>query len=60
VLDTEDRLLLMRYDWPDKSIWAPSGGGIEPGETAEQAIVRELARGDGSDGCPALAIRPDT
>jgi double-stranded uracil-DNA glycosylase len=47
VLDTDDRVLLTRYDWPDKSIWAPPGCGIEPGETAEQAIVRELAEETG-------------
>jgi TDG/mug DNA glycosylase family protein len=43
VVDRADRLLLVRFDWPDKTVWAPPGGGIEPGETPEQAIVRELA-----------------
>jgi G:T/U-mismatch repair DNA glycosylase/ADP-ribose pyrophosphatase YjhB (NUDIX family) len=43
VLDPADRVLLVRFEWPDKTVWAPPGGGIEPGETPEQAIVRELA-----------------
>jgi G:T/U-mismatch repair DNA glycosylase/8-oxo-dGTP pyrophosphatase MutT (NUDIX family) len=43
VVDPADRVLLVRFDWPDKTVWAPPGGGIEPGETPEQAIVRELA-----------------
>jgi ADP-ribose pyrophosphatase YjhB (NUDIX family) len=47
VLDTADRVLLTRYDWPHKSVWAPPGGGIEAGETAEQAIRRELAEETG-------------
>src|SRR3954463_11489885 len=43
VVDPAERLLLVRFDWPDKSVWALPGGGIEPGESPEQAIVRELA-----------------
>jgi G:T/U-mismatch repair DNA glycosylase/ADP-ribose pyrophosphatase YjhB (NUDIX family) len=42
VLDPAERILLVRFDWPGRTVWAPPGGGIEPGETAEQAIVREL------------------
>ena len=43
VLDPADRVLLVRFEWPDKTVWAPPGGGIDPGETPEEAIVRELA-----------------
>jgi G:T/U-mismatch repair DNA glycosylase/ADP-ribose pyrophosphatase YjhB (NUDIX family) len=43
VLDPADRVLLVRFEWPAKTVWAPPGGGIEPGETPEEAIVRELA-----------------
>ena len=43
VLDPADRVLLVRFDWPDKSVWAQPGGGIEPGETPEHALERELA-----------------
>jgi TDG/mug DNA glycosylase family protein len=42
VLDQADRILLVRFDWPDKSVWGPPGGGIEEGESAEAAIAREL------------------
>ena len=43
VLDPADRILLVRFDWPDKSVWAPPGGGLENGETHAEAIRRELA-----------------
>jgi G:T/U-mismatch repair DNA glycosylase/8-oxo-dGTP pyrophosphatase MutT (NUDIX family) len=44
VVDADDRVLLVRYRRPvgDTSWWGTPGGGIEPGETHEQAIVREL------------------
>ena len=47
VIDTDDRLLLTRFDFPSKSVWASPGGGIEPGESVEQAIARELAEETG-------------
>jgi G:T/U-mismatch repair DNA glycosylase/ADP-ribose pyrophosphatase YjhB (NUDIX family) len=47
VLDPADRLLLVRFQWPDKTVWASPGGGLEPGETHEQAISRELAEESG-------------
>jgi TDG/mug DNA glycosylase family protein len=43
IVDPDDRVLLIRFEWPDKTVWAPPGGGIEPGETPEHALVRELA-----------------
>jgi 8-oxo-dGTP pyrophosphatase MutT (NUDIX family) len=43
VLDPRDRVLLVRFDWPDKTVWACPGGGVEAGETDERAIARELA-----------------
>lgn len=43
VLDEADRVLLVRFDWPDKSVWAPPGGGLEQDETPVNAIRRELA-----------------
>jgi 8-oxo-dGTP pyrophosphatase MutT (NUDIX family) len=42
VLDPHDRILLVRFEFPARTIWATPGGGIEPGETPEHAIVREL------------------
>ena len=42
VLDPDDRVLLTRYDFGDRSVWAGPGGGIEDGESAEDAMRREL------------------
>jgi ADP-ribose pyrophosphatase YjhB (NUDIX family) len=42
VLDPDDRILLVRFEFPTRSVWATPGGGIEPGESPENAIRREL------------------
>jgi ADP-ribose pyrophosphatase YjhB (NUDIX family) len=42
LLDPADRILLVRFEFPTRSLWATPGGGLEPGETHEHAIVREL------------------
>ena len=44
VIDRDDRVLLVRFWGPgrDRSWWGSPGGGIEPGESHEQALVREL------------------
>jgi 8-oxo-dGTP diphosphatase len=42
VIDPDDRILLVRFEFPARTIWATPGGGIEPGESAEEAIMREL------------------
>lgn len=51
VIDGAGQILLLRYqhkrqislDDPDlRSYWVPPGGAVDPGETAEQAAVREL------------------
>jgi ADP-ribose pyrophosphatase YjhB (NUDIX family) len=43
VRDHDDRVLLVRFDFGDRVVWATPGGGIEDGETNEHAIRRELA-----------------
>ena len=43
VLDPDDRILLVRFEFPHGTFWATPGGGIEPGETPEEAVRRELA-----------------
>jgi 8-oxo-dGTP pyrophosphatase MutT (NUDIX family) len=43
VLDPDDRILLVRFLFPTgKTFWATPGGGIEAGESSEEAIRREL------------------
>jgi double-stranded uracil-DNA glycosylase len=42
VVDDAGRTLLTRFDFRHGSIWTPPGGGVEAGETDDQAIRREL------------------
>jgi G:T/U-mismatch repair DNA glycosylase/ADP-ribose pyrophosphatase YjhB (NUDIX family) len=43
VLDPADRVLLARFVFPSgEELWATPGGGIEPGESDEDALRREL------------------
>ena len=42
VLDPDARILLVHFRLPRGSWWATPGGGIDEGETPEQAIAREL------------------
>jgi G:T/U-mismatch repair DNA glycosylase/8-oxo-dGTP pyrophosphatase MutT (NUDIX family) len=44
VIDEDDRILLVQYRRPvgDETWWATPGGGVDPGETDEQALAREL------------------
>jgi ADP-ribose pyrophosphatase YjhB (NUDIX family) len=42
IVDPDRRVLLVRFEFPDRHVWATPGGGMEPGETAEAALRREL------------------
>ena len=43
MLDTSDAVLLVRFDFGDRVVWATPGGGIEGTESDEHALRRELA-----------------
>ena len=43
VLDPDGSILLVRFDFSGRIVWACPGGGIEPGESDEDALRRELA-----------------
>ncbi len=42
LLDTERRVLLVRFEFPTATRWALPGGGLEPGESHVDALRREL------------------
>ncbi len=43
IVDTDDRVLLVRFEFPDATVWALPGGGVEPDEEPLDALQRELA-----------------
>lgn len=43
IIDPDDRILLVHFEFPERTAWACPGGGIEPDETDEAALRRELA-----------------
>jgi ADP-ribose pyrophosphatase YjhB (NUDIX family) len=50
VLDPQDRILLVRFEFPGWVGWATPGGGVDTGESDEAAVRRELAEEAGLEG----------
>lgn len=42
VLDPDDRIMLVRFEFPTITVWATPGGGQEEGEDDEATLRREL------------------
>lgn len=42
ILDPDDHVLLVRFEFPTASVWALPGGGLDEGETVEVGLRREL------------------
>ena len=42
VLDEENRILMVKHEHPERTVWMVPGGGIEEGENSAQAAVREV------------------
>ena len=42
VIDADERVLLVRFEFPTATRWALPGGGLEPGESHVEALHREL------------------
>ncbi len=49
IRDPTGRILLVRFEFPERSIWGCPGGGVEAGETHEDALRRELREEVGFD-----------
>jgi ADP-ribose pyrophosphatase YjhB (NUDIX family)/GNAT superfamily N-acetyltransferase len=50
ILDPEDRVLLVRFEFADGPLWATPGGGLESGETLIEGLRRELIEEVGLSG----------
>jgi 8-oxo-dGTP pyrophosphatase MutT (NUDIX family) len=42
LIDPDDRVLLVRFEFPTATRWALPGGGLENGESHVEALTREL------------------
>ena len=43
LLTPDANVLLVRFEFPTRTVWALPGGGLDPGENHETALRRELA-----------------
>ena len=42
VLDEDNRILMVKQEHPERTVWMVPGGGIEEGENSAQAAAREV------------------
>lgn len=47
VLDPDERIALVRFDYPDRSVWAAPGGGVEEGEDDAAALATDELHAEG-------------
>jgi 8-oxo-dGTP pyrophosphatase MutT (NUDIX family) len=52
MLDEHDRIFLFRHQDRLRTYWVTPGGGVEPGESWEEAALRELGEETGISGVP--------
>ena len=45
----EEKILMVKQEHPERTVWMVPGGGIEEGETAAEAVVREMKEETGLD-----------
>lgn len=43
VVDDDERVALVRFQYPDRVVWAAPGGGVEEGEDDAATLARELS-----------------
>lgn len=49
ILDSDNRILMVRQHHQERYVWTVPGGAIEPGETSMDAAVREVKEETGLD-----------